>query len=135
MVDIRRPVCGILVGGSPAPGINGVISAVVIQCIEWNLVPIGFRRGFKYLKQGLTNNYVTLAAGDVTRMHDRGGSILATSKEQLVTEEDISTLINERLKSKKEKNYTKADEIRNLLKDKGIELIDQSNEITTWIKI
>jgi len=56
-------------------------------------------------------------------------------KESKITEEEISSLINERLKAKKEKNYTKADEIRNLLKDKGIELIDQSNDITTWIKI
>ena len=44
-------------------------------------------------------------------------------------------LINERLKAKKEKNYTKADEIRNLLNKKGIELIDHSKEITTWIRI
>ena len=38
-------------------------------------------------------------------------------------------------KAKKEKNYSKADEIRNLLKEKGIELIDQSTEITKWIRI
>ena len=55
-------------------------------------------------------------------------------KESRITEEEISSLINERLKSKKEKNYAKADEIRNLLKEKGIELIDQSKEITTWIR-
>jgi len=55
-------------------------------------------------------------------------------KESKITEEEISTLINERLKAKKEKNYAKADEIRNFLKEKGIELIDQSKEITTWIK-
>ena len=52
-----------------------------------------------------------------------------------MTEEEISSLINERLKAKKEKNYTKSDEIRNLLKEKGIELIDQSKEITKWIRI
>ena len=56
-------------------------------------------------------------------------------KESKITEEEISSLINERLKAKLEKNYTKADEIRNLLKEKGIELIDQSKEITTWIRI
>ena len=56
-------------------------------------------------------------------------------KESKITEEEISTLINERLKAKKEKNYNKADEIRNLLNEKGIELIDQSKEITTWIRI
>ena len=56
-------------------------------------------------------------------------------KESKIKEEEISTLINERLKAKKEKNYTKADEIRNLLNEKGIELIDKSKEITTWIRI
>ena len=66
--------------------------------------------------------------------------VLGLKKEVLVkgskiTEEEISTLINERLKAKEEKDYTKADEIRNLLKEKGIELIDQSKEITTWIRI
>ena len=56
-------------------------------------------------------------------------------KESKITEQEISKLINERLKAKKEKNYTKADEIRNLLKEKDIELIDQSKEITTWIRV
>ena len=56
-------------------------------------------------------------------------------KENKIAEEEISSLINERLKAKIEKNYAKADEIRNLLKEKGIELIDQSKEITTWIRV
>ena len=56
-------------------------------------------------------------------------------KESKIKEEEISILINERLKAKKENNYTKADEIRNFLKEKGIELIDQSKEITIWIRI
>ena len=56
-------------------------------------------------------------------------------KESKITEKEISSLINERLKAKKETNYEKADEIRNLLKEKGIELIDQSKEITTWIRV
>ena len=56
-------------------------------------------------------------------------------KEIKIKEEEISSLINERLKAKMEKDYAKADEIRNLLREKGIELIDQSKEITTWIRI
>ena len=56
-------------------------------------------------------------------------------KESKIKEEEISSLINKRLKAKMEKNYAKADEIRNLLKEKGIELIDQSKEITTWIRL
>ena len=55
--------------------------------------------------------------------------------ESKIKEDEISLLINERLKAKKEKNYSKADEIRNFLKEKGIELIDQSTEITKWIRI
>ena len=55
-------------------------------------------------------------------------------KESKIKEEAILLLINERLKAKKEKNYARADEIRNLLKEKGIELIDHSKEITTWIR-
>ena len=56
-------------------------------------------------------------------------------KESKIKEDEISSLIDERLKAKMEKNYAKADEIRNLLKEKGIELIDQSKEITTWIRV
>ena len=52
-----------------------------------------------------------------------------------IDKEQILSLINERLEAKKIKNYEKADNIRNLLKRKGIELIDQSPEKTTWIKI
>ena len=66
--------------------------------------------------------------------------VLGLKKEDLVIEnkikeEEIISLINERLEAKKGKNYVKADEIRNLLKGKGIELIDQSKEITKWIRI
>ena len=56
-------------------------------------------------------------------------------KESKIREKEISSLINERLRAKKEKNYVKADEIRNLLKEKGIELIDQSKGITKWIRV
>ena len=56
-------------------------------------------------------------------------------KESKISEEEILSLIDERLKAKMEKDYAKADEIRNLLKEKGIELIDQSKEITTWIRV
>ena len=56
-------------------------------------------------------------------------------KESKIKEEEILSLIDERLAARNEKNYAKADEIRNLLKEKGIELIDQSKEITTWIRV
>ena len=55
--------------------------------------------------------------------------------EKKIEEKEISLLINERLEAKKEKNYEKADKIRNLLEEKGIELTDQSKEITKWIRV
>ena len=66
--------------------------------------------------------------------------VLGLKKEEIliksrIKEEEILSLINERLGAKKIKNYAKADHIRNLLKEKGIELIDQSPEKTTWIRI
>ena len=56
-------------------------------------------------------------------------------KEISIDEEEIKLLIDKRLKAKKEKNFVEADKIRNCLKEKGIELIDQSRELTTWIRI
>ena len=53
----------------------------------------------------------------------------------IIQDEEIKLLINARLKAKKEKNFVEADKIRNCLKEKGIELIDQSRELTTWIRI
>jgi len=79
----------------------------------------------------LLENFKTLA--NLTEVLGLKKEVLV--KESKITEEEISSLINERLKAKMEKNYAKADEIRNLLKEKGIELIDQSKEITTWIRV
>ena len=97
MVDIRRDVCAILVGGSPAPGINGVISSVVIQCLDWSIVPIGIKCGFKFLKRGLTSSEINihrqLNLDDVTRVHNRGGSIIQTSKDQLLVRQDVQETI------------------------------------------
>ena len=40
---------GILVGGGPAPGINGVISSATIEAINEGLEVVGIRDGFKHL--------------------------------------------------------------------------------------
>ena len=66
--------------------------------------------------------------------------VLGFKKEPLITknqlpESEIINLIDERLKAKKAKDFKKADFIRNHLKEKGIELIDQSPDITRWINI
>lgn len=46
----------------------------------------------------------------------------------------IETLIQERLEARAEKNWPKADDIRNQLADKGIELEDGPGPTTTWKK-
>jgi ATP-dependent phosphofructokinase / diphosphate-dependent phosphofructokinase len=71
---------GILVGGGPAPGINGVIAAATIGGINAGYEVIGFRDGFKWLAQGDASHTVKLTIDEVTGIHLSGGSILCTSR-------------------------------------------------------
>ena len=71
---------GILVGGGPAPGLNGVISAATIEGINQGYEIIGFRDGFKYLAQGDASQIKPLAIRDVKDIHIKGGSILGTAR-------------------------------------------------------
>ncbi len=65
--------------------------------------------------------------------------ILGLKKEKIIKEfalkkSEILALIDKRQIAKKERNYNEADSIRNYLKENGVELIDQSPEITKWIR-
>jgi len=71
---------GILVGGGPAPGINGVIAAATIEGINSGFEVIGFRDGFKHLAQGDTRQCKPLTIHDVSEIHLKGGSILGTAR-------------------------------------------------------
>jgi 6-phosphofructokinase len=71
---------GILVGGGPAPGINGVIAAATIEGINNGFEVIGFRDGFKWLAQGDAHQCKPLTIRDVSGIHLRGGSILGTAR-------------------------------------------------------
>ncbi len=51
---------------------------------------------------------------------------------QTIPEEEIQLLIAQRKEAKKQKNYKEADRIRDELKAKGIELIDQKGGETIW---
>lgn len=70
----------LLVGGGPAPGINGVISAVTLEALNHNVEVLGIQDGYKRLIQGDTSHIRTLKADDVLNIHLRGGSILGTSR-------------------------------------------------------
>ncbi|HKQ73837.1 MAG TPA: 6-phosphofructokinase [Blastocatellia bacterium] len=71
---------GILVGGGPAPGVNGVISAVALEAIRLGCVPIGFHDGFEWLAERYTDEQRELTVDEVSRIHLDGGSILGTSR-------------------------------------------------------
>lgn len=77
--ESRHGKLGILVGGGPAPGINGVIHAATIEAINSGMEVIGIREGFKHLMEGKVVGQ-NLTFEDVTRIYSRGGSILYTSR-------------------------------------------------------
>jgi len=70
---------GIVVGGGPAPGLNGVIHAVTITAINSGYKVMGIMEGFKHLASG-EPQIVPLTIADVSRVHLKGGTILKTSR-------------------------------------------------------
>src|SRR5579871_5051096 len=87
MTQSNQGALAILVGGGPAPGINGVIAAVTIEARNNRMEVIGFRDGFKWLtdpnvdwSQGSSPYMKRLHISDVSGVPLRGGSILGTSR-------------------------------------------------------
>ncbi|MGH7778902.1 MAG: diphosphate--fructose-6-phosphate 1-phosphotransferase [Candidatus Binataceae bacterium] len=76
----KQETLAILVGGGPAPGINGVIAAATIEAINCGLNVLGLRDGYQWLAKGDTSHAVSLRISDVSRIHFTGGSILRTSR-------------------------------------------------------
>jgi ATP-dependent phosphofructokinase / diphosphate-dependent phosphofructokinase len=70
----------ILVGGGPAPGINGVISAATLRCLAEGAKVLGIEQGFKWIMQGDVSRVMPLTVEQVSRIHFRGGSILRTAR-------------------------------------------------------
>jgi 6-phosphofructokinase 1 len=70
----------LVVGGGPAPGINGVISAVTIEAINHGIEVIGCQDGFKWLVRRDTEHHRRLTISEVKGVHLTGGSILGTSR-------------------------------------------------------
>jgi 6-phosphofructokinase len=71
---------GLVVGGGPAPGINGVISAATLAARQQGARVVGILQGFEWLMQGDIDHVVELDANSITRIHENGGSILRTSR-------------------------------------------------------
>jgi 6-phosphofructokinase 1 len=88
-------VLGILVGGGPAPGINGVISAATIEATNQGMEVVGILDGFKWLSMADTSHCIPLSIENVSRIHIQGGSILRTSRENPTkSEEKMNNVIS-----------------------------------------
>jgi len=78
---------GIIVGGGPAPGINGVIGAAAIEATNNNIEALGFMDGFSHLAGNdfePDQHVQTLTIANVGRIHLEGGSILRTARTSLL---------------------------------------------------
>src|SRR5690349_14353990 len=75
-----RERIGVLVGGGPAPGINGVISALTLEARSRGREVVGIFDGFQWLMDGHTDKVKPLDREEVSRIHFQGGSILNTSR-------------------------------------------------------
>lgn len=77
----KKQKVGIIVGGGPAPGINGVISSATIEAINQGRDVVGIKGGFKSLFDGNLQSAIPLTLNDVSRIHTEGGSLLRTSRD------------------------------------------------------
>ena len=71
---------GILVGGGPAPGINGVIGAAATLAARRGHRVVGILDGFNWIMQGQVDRVRELDEAAVGQIHLQGGSILRTSR-------------------------------------------------------
>jgi len=72
---------GIVVGGGPAPGINGVISAATVEAFNRGINVIGILDGFKWLFRGDAGKVIKLDHKNAWPVHSKGGSILRISRD------------------------------------------------------
>jgi 6-phosphofructokinase 1 len=90
---MRKGVIAIVVGGGPAPGINGVISAATIEAVNKGKEVIGIYGGFRSLFAGDRKCAIPLKIDDVSRIHSSGGSIIRTSRDPTLKALKIRYLI------------------------------------------
>src|SRR5438067_5220254 len=79
-VSLSNRRMAILVGGGPAPGINGVISAATLEAINRGMRVFGIQDGYKWLVKGDIGRVRELTVDQVVRVYDKGGSVLGTSR-------------------------------------------------------
>lgn len=91
---MKQATMGIVVGGGPAPGINGVIGAAAIEGVNNGLKVLGFYDGFSHLADSEfdpAGHTVELNIKEMSRIHFDGGSVLRTSRTNLLDQEKLKT--------------------------------------------
>ena len=91
---MERATLGIVVGGGPAPGINGVIGAAAIEAINSGLEVLGFSDGFTHLAGEIFDprkDTAELTIKEMSRIHFDGGSILRTARANLLDLDKLAT--------------------------------------------
>ena len=79
MAEVRK--VGMLTGGGDAPGLNGVIRAVTMKCIEdHGYEVVGIKRGWKGLLSPEDDSLMDLGVEDVRYILQEGGTILGSSR-------------------------------------------------------
>ncbi|MBQ7515271.1 MAG: 6-phosphofructokinase [Schwartzia sp.] len=89
----KKNTIAIVCGGGPAPGINGVISAVVVEANRNGWDVLGMYDGFSHLAKR-EKAYVKLTYDEVARIHVTGGCILKMSRyNPTKKEEDLKNVV------------------------------------------
>ena len=79
MAEVNR--VGMLTGGGDAPGLNGVIRAVTMKCVnDYGYEVLGIRRGWRGLLQREEDSTQPLTADNVRYILEEGGTILLSSR-------------------------------------------------------
>jgi ATP-dependent phosphofructokinase / diphosphate-dependent phosphofructokinase len=79
MAEVNR--VGMLTGGGDAPGLNGVIRAVTMKCIEdYGYEVTGIKRGWRGLLDPESDSIQPLGVEDVRYMLEEGGTMLLSSR-------------------------------------------------------
>ena len=92
---------GVLNGGGPAPGLNGVINAVTLAARRRGWTVVGIPRGYSQLIKGNTAVCKELSDADVAGIETQGGSILFTSRANPTKKPEDMAKVVESLKALK----------------------------------
>ena len=84
---------GMVVGGGPAPGINGVIAAAGLEALNRGVVSVGFYDGFLHLTADHFDpdqHTTALSFGLLSRIHFEGRSVLRTARAHLLDQRQLA---------------------------------------------